>query len=515
MERSTARAIGIAVASLVVFAVAVTLRVPSCYESFWIDELHTSWVVWDSLSDVSPRANLGHQSPFYFAGLWFWKQLVGESEVALRLSSVLALSLSCAILTVGVARWSGSLLAGIVAGMLVATETNSLFFGTELRPYATVVLFASVAFVLFLDLAISRSRHEHRWNWLGMNAAILLAILCQPTAVGLLLLPATLLIGWLIRDPSKVLRFNLSDAFIVLGGSAVGFALWNVTLNQTWTQRDAWKSFAAATHWQQMWQIWDWSSLWVLPLVVTATAIATAVWSRRLPEVRRPSTLAIWMACIAFVMTATYWWVSWMNWVPVWHRRYFIAVVPAFACLSGLSVAALQAGLGSHRQRQLLSIVTAGILMVLVPYQQGTIQQLPNYPVALAKRGEDWRGALQWVRSNARSNDLIYLDAGLIENRTWLNRTLPVSSVVNLDQAHLDYLTFAGRGPYSLDRNAIPIDAGGSLLFLTGNPSRRVFVILRRPASQIAKSIPFRSNLYRFGHVTVIVQASTTDQMML
>ena len=62
MERPSARSI--VTASIVVFAVALLLRIPSCYESFWVDELHSAWCVWDNLADVPARAEIGHQSPF-------------------------------------------------------------------------------------------------------------------------------------------------------------------------------------------------------------------------------------------------------------------------------------------------------------------------------------------------------------------------------------------------------------------------------------------------------------------
>ena len=91
----------ITLASIGVFSVALFLRIPSCYESFWLDELHTAWVIWDAFDDVAPRALLGHQSPVYFVGVWFWKQLIGDSELALRLSSVLAVALGGVVLTVG------------------------------------------------------------------------------------------------------------------------------------------------------------------------------------------------------------------------------------------------------------------------------------------------------------------------------------------------------------------------------------------------------------------------------
>ena len=135
--RLSGRAI-LAAASLV-FAIALWLRIPSCYQSFWLDELHSAWTVWDDLGSVIPRAKAGHQSPIYFLGLWVWKQASGGSELALRLSSVLATASACVVLTIGTARWSNSLIAGITSGLILAIESNAIFFGTELRPYALAI----------------------------------------------------------------------------------------------------------------------------------------------------------------------------------------------------------------------------------------------------------------------------------------------------------------------------------------------------------------------------------------
>ena len=140
------------IAATAVFAIAIALRMPSCYESFWLDELHSAWTVWDDLSAVTSRAEAGHQSPLYYQGLWLWKQLAGSSELGMRLSSVLATALSCVVLTIGVARWSGVLSAGITAGMVLAIERNAIFFGTEIRPYAWILLLASIAQVCLLNL---------------------------------------------------------------------------------------------------------------------------------------------------------------------------------------------------------------------------------------------------------------------------------------------------------------------------------------------------------------------------
>ncbi|MEM8667682.1 MAG: hypothetical protein AAGG48_09220 [Planctomycetota bacterium] len=516
MDKPSVSILPIALVAIAVFSVATILRVPSCYESFWIDELHSAWVVWDGLGDVTERAKLGHQSPFYFIGLWGWKQLFGGSELALRVSSVLTLATSCVVLTIGVTHWSKGIAAGAVAGMMLATEINSVFFGTELRPYALVVLFASIALVVFLPLLQTKSRHDQRWYWLTLNAAVLLAILCQPTSAGLLMLPGSLLAIWLIRDPRKFLRFNLSDAFIVISAAAVAFALWRVTLNDSWEQRNAWNSFASASNVRQIYRIWDWDWLWLAPLIVTFTACALAVTIGRLRDIRGSANSAIVLAILALLMTTTYWFVSWMNWVPLWHRRYFIAVLPIFACLSGAALATLRDAIPRNQKSDAAVAIITCILILMIPYQQGVLKRLPQYPVALVSRGEDWRDAIQWVRFNARPNDLIYLDAGLIENKAWLNPVVAPPQAPKMSVERRDYLVYAILGPYALGRKANPINASGAISFKTGNASRRIFLIQRRPVSRVPPSVlDSRTHAYGFGNVSVLMQSSRLDDLIL
>ncbi len=128
-----------------VFVVALLLRLPSCYESFWLDELHTAWAIWEDLTDVAPRAEVGNQTPLYFQLMWLWKQLAGQSEVALRLSSVLAVSLASALLVIAVCKTSKRLAAGILSGLVLAVESNAIFFGTELRAYAWLMPLTVIA----------------------------------------------------------------------------------------------------------------------------------------------------------------------------------------------------------------------------------------------------------------------------------------------------------------------------------------------------------------------------------
>lgn len=512
----------IAIASIFIFAVAVALRVPSCYESFWVDELHSAWCAWDSLIDVASRADLGHQSPIYFVGLWFWKQIAGDSEVGLRLSSVLAVSISCVILTVGVASWNRSLFAGATAGSILAIESNSIFFGTELRPFAFVILFASIASVCFVRLVASRSRHEARLAWIGMIAAILLAVLCQPTSLGVLVfLPVSIGCIWLFRAPRELFRITLTDVFVLVTTTGVAFALWSITLSESWVQRGTWAAFASATSIKQVWQIWDWTWLWCVPVGLLVISRLDVALRSACSELRRgkedaesaafaePKTTLL-VAMIAVVGTFGYWFVAWNEWLPLWHRRYFTAVLPLFGLIGGGAVGAVSQ---SDRLRKLAPVVAMGLVVGLM-WRQNMHRTLPHYPVAFAVRGEDWRAAIDWVRNEADPKDSIYLEGGLIEGNKFL--------VPPDDDDQIRYFLYPVSGPYQLNQPVSVINSDLALPFHDlYDDTKQIFLIVRRPANRIpinptqwgwVHGNRYVDEVKSFGNVTVIPMPTLSQE---
>ena len=230
-------------ATLIVLTIAIMVRIPSCYQSFWVDELHSAWCIWDSLGDVAKRATIGNQSPVYFGGLWFWKQAFGGSELALRMSSVLMTSIAAAVMTVGVSRWTTSPMAGLASGLVMALESNAIFFGTELRPYAAVILCATVATLSFVRLLESDDSRE-AWNLLAIST--LIAFMVQPTAIAVLSILFLLLVLCRFGRPSSDFGFSGWNAML-LGSYLVGaWAIWNWTLAESLESRQQWTAFAVA-----------------------------------------------------------------------------------------------------------------------------------------------------------------------------------------------------------------------------------------------------------------------------
>lgn len=479
-----AAAIG-GVAALVA-AVALVMRLPSCGESFWLDELHSAWAVGGSFSEVAPRAAMGNQTSGYFHLLWVWSSLVGQGELPMRLSSVLATCLASALLVVGVALRTGNPWAGLVAGALLAVDPNGVFFGCELRPYAFVMLYSVLAVwsmmawlgpTYFGPLEMRRdavggrfwkSHYGARWR-LAMLFWICVAALIHPTSLGVLslLIPSSVAVAWM-RGRLQLWRADAVAAIVV---AATLCALAASTLPESWERRDLWKAFGRATSWWQLWYAWSWIPIVVVPIVAVVLVGAVGRIMDRFPKTARDDsssrpTNSTWIGivpgAVAVVATIVYFCLSYFDWVPLWHRRYFVAALPLLAWTMGELVAICVAGLvriinavrGDQEVREKRRIDWFCGLMVGVSligftlWYQGTLQTLAGGRLPLQLRGEQWRGAVDLVRDQMQKRDVVWLDSQLIE-ASFLRRPPDDSDVVS--EAQWDYLSFPLGGPYRLD----------------------------------------------------------------
>jgi hypothetical protein len=491
---------------VIVFAIAIVLRVPSCYESFWVDELHSAWTVWGEFKDVFPRAKIGNQAPYYFVGLWFWKQAVGESEIALRMSSVLATACAASLLTWGIARWTKSITAGVAAGLVVAAETNAIFFGTELRPYAFVILGSSIAVLCFMQLMVREASATGNPPWIVLVLVSLVAALCQPTSLGVL---AWIFVGLAVHNITKNgVQPKISIINVLLGTAVLGVAwmLWQTTLSATWQARSNWASFGRAPSWHHIASLWNWIWLWLIPLLLVFAPCGR--WLSN--EYSRQIRLAIAIiAGVCLVATFSYWSASRMDWVHLWHRRYAVALLPMFAALVGVAVGRFQI---SNFRFQIPAFAIAGVILLGLTYSQGVLQTAIKNPLLLAYRGEDWRGAIRWIDQHTTTSDLLLLDSGLIEAKIWHPR---YPSAWHPSDLRERYLLLPALGPYQTQPFHAIDDAVESLRYVGSRrkqhpfdfqlfPSRRRYVVI---LSRYPVSDPKVTSIRQF-HSSQIVDGS-------
>ncbi len=469
--------------SLVIAIVAALVRVPSCHESFWVDELHTAWTIHDGFAEVLPRAQAGHQQPYYFGVLWVWRQAFGESEVALRLSSVIAVVAAAVWLTIAVARSSQSLLAGMAAGMFLAVESNSIFFGTELRPYA-VVIFASV---LSCDLA-QRSwaiRPSERGRaWVLLFVAMGVAGMMQLTSLGILAwLPVSVITRWCWIDWREMTRPRWVDAWASVVVVVLGVLLMPQHVMDTWNSRSIWANFASTRYIDDWWELWPWLVGAVLP------AVWLAGWSiaRGSSASAGDSSWAVVLLVITVGTSLLFWIVSYAGIAPLWHRRFMIAGLPMLAWFFGFAIGS-RAGQGTLEDRWQFGLSASLLVLLLVmltSWSQLTLPKLLRYRRQLVGRGEDWRGAVEYLNAHTNSNDRVFIDPGLIEQVGWhreiVSSTLPQDQVV--------YLAYPLRGVYELKHDSNVLASNLAPLNGWMGSHDRVWIISRSPVNRLKQRV--------------------------
>lgn len=530
--------------AVIVFLVAFTLRWPSCGESFWVDELHTAWCAFADLSGVGRRAVIGNQQGGYFYAMYAWRHLmsVGVTEVygveaAMRSTSVLLTAFSAAGLVWGVSRVSGSLIGGVAAGLALALESNAIFFGTELRPYAAVVFLSTI--VLGLMASVMEENRERvadcddasrsRIGWLGALKRIMvhgLVMVAAAVHVTSLTVLAVLLLIFAVIDWWKNREDSSAKWSVLMINGAAG-ALWVLVAvgwlrehESLWQTRNAWTSFANAQSWGQLWRMWPWASLVILPLVATGLQRlrGRAVASLRCDTVASRliviAVLSVLIATIAcFVLSL---WGS----IALWHRRYLVASLPLLCAAMGLAIGSMTrwqrktTALGVNANAGFASIVAAGCLLLMV-YQQGTLARLSRGEVRLAQRGEDWKSAVEFAGRSVLPGDSVWVDAGLIEQN---------SQPTIVDNPELEeYLRYVTGGPYALGDQVQAIGVGDGAIEAWLMPSaerpnvdpesdidagsnRQPAALITRQSSARRESLPLGVERHRFGRVTVLVR---------
>ncbi|MFY1690062.1 glycosyltransferase family 39 protein [Plantactinospora sp. WMMB782] len=144
----------------------------------WRDELATWSAATRPFGDLLRLVgNVDAVSAPYYLLMHGWVAVAGDSVVALRLPSTLAMAGAAALTAVLGARLFGRR-AGLLAGLLFALLPSTSRYGQEARPYALVTLLAVLA-TLLLCRALDRSpghpspRPAATWpRWAGYAAAL-------------------------------------------------------------------------------------------------------------------------------------------------------------------------------------------------------------------------------------------------------------------------------------------------------------------------------------------------------
>lgn len=148
--------------------------------SLWVDEFATLFVAAHSPADIlrlSSTANF--IPPLYFLLVHGVLQVFSESEVALRLPSVVAGICTIPVVWLLTAELTMSRSTASIAGALVAVNPLHLWFSQEARPYALLLFFGCCA-LLSLTRAV---RTGSLGFWIAFSVCTGLAILTHTTGL--------------------------------------------------------------------------------------------------------------------------------------------------------------------------------------------------------------------------------------------------------------------------------------------------------------------------------------------
>ncbi len=377
--------------------------------SLWRDEAYTLDVAQRSTGQiVNLLLHVDAVHGPYYLGMHAVIRLLGSSEAALRLPSLVATSLAAGILALlgrRLARVSGlpaPAATGLLAGLLQVAAPQTTYYAQDARPYGLVTLFAVAATYL---LIVAVERGGARW-WAAYAAAIALTgvaslfalLILAAHGVTLLLTrargqtspaPRAARLPWLPWLAAAVAAVVVVSPLIVLGYGQDNTLSWvghpgfgKLTLLVT---------LFAGSH-----------ALIPVVLALALCGVAAGLGAARLRQVTVVTVALPWLLLPPFILLA----VSVVK--PVYVERYVVFCQPALALLCAAGVAWLgglvAASAAGRRTPALAWAAPAVILVALTALVIG-----PQRSVRLTSaRPDNLRGVSAVIAANQRPGDAVF-----------------------------------------------------------------------------------------------------------
>lgn len=287
----------------------------------WQDELVTLDVARRSLSQILglvQQVDVVHAA--YYLFLHFWVQVFGESAVALRLPSALAMAAAAGCVALIGRRLYGHTI-GLISGLAFALVPAVTRFGQEARPYAFVVLAAALA-TLGLLRAVER---PSVLRWAAYGASVAACLVLNAVSGTIIAGHAVALAVLLWRRWAWRPIVGFAGAIILAG--AVAFPVLRLATAQAlrqvvWVPRipllETWQGTVASVE-----------------LAYAMLALAVAAWVRP----RREHAI---VTAVAVVPLAVIWAYSQHQFINYFFARYLLFTLPAAALLVGPGLAAFR-----------------------------------------------------------------------------------------------------------------------------------------------------------------------------
>lgn len=135
----------------IILLIALVLRLILLNQSLWLDESIEALALMGRMGPLMQYALADFQPPLYHFIGYFFTQLFGYSEIALRLPSLLS-GLFTVYFVIKLGELLGGKKLGIVAGLLAATNPLLIYYSQEGRTYAMTAFFVTASFYYFIRI---------------------------------------------------------------------------------------------------------------------------------------------------------------------------------------------------------------------------------------------------------------------------------------------------------------------------------------------------------------------------
>ncbi len=184
--------------------------------SLWIDEYATLRIALLPVGDIFAEnlSNNSFEPPIYFWLIHGVAWVLGDSEAAIRLPSAIAGGLTIPVVWLIMRDLSRSLSIAHVTAALLAFNPLHLWYSQEARPYALLVLAASLAIYFLVEAMHGTGRR----GWLGFTVFATLTVFTH--LVGILLLVVAW--AWCVLDGRRrqLAKSLLGASAVILGCAA-------------------------------------------------------------------------------------------------------------------------------------------------------------------------------------------------------------------------------------------------------------------------------------------------------
>lgn len=399
-------------------AVSISIWFVAIRAPLWLDEAGSYWQICRGFSAIPSRQEISF--PAYAYILWFSTKLIGSSEVALRIPSVLAM-LGAVYLLYLAAREFFDRDVAFIAAIVFCLHPIVIFESIDARPYSFAVLATNAAILILIRLRSSSS------NWLAVLFGLTAAWMVWFHYLFGAILPALVLCFFIAKAgdrESQWRQFGVATA-------AFALAFLPVIPNLLFLFHTAGTYvFESAPG------LWDFvltlATPWLLP-VFFMTALIAAARSRTSRQVHFEGWQILFCASLAFIPLLILYGVSAGTSIHCFAPRHRLEAVPGIALCWALLLSLFRS-----RAVRLLFCVAFVVSSSFYYFNSTSARQ----------HGFSWKYALEYAEKNAATdNSPVVLCSSFVE-------TNPITRPLNMER---DSNYFSSISYYRLSVPVVPL----------------------------------------------------------